>query len=68
MWKYTFSDTGGYDCMTGAFHIWYNDKIIFSLDQNTWGQVRCDYDFKSLDAEILAEKIVNNLNEKGIQL
>lgn len=63
MWKYTFNETGGYDCMTGAFYIWKDKKIMFSIDQSEFGQEHCDYNFRSQEAEELANLITQLLND-----
>jgi hypothetical protein len=63
MWKYTFDETGGYDCMTGAFHIWDGNRILMTIDQSAFGQTRCDYECKSFEAEYLAKKVVELLNK-----
>ncbi len=39
-----FDETGGYDCMTGAFDVLADGKIIVVVDCANYGQGQCDYD------------------------
>lgn len=52
-----FSDTGGYDCMTGAWKICKGYQVIAIVDQSDFGQIHCDYDFRSEEAERIAKRL-----------
>ena len=68
MWHMTFSETGGYDCMTGAWAIRgpsdedTDDKVL--VDLAAYGQEPCDYGFVSADAECDAAAVVDALNQR----
>lgn len=61
-WKAEFHESGGYDCMTGAWVIFDQNGTIATLDQGDYGQENCDYAFRSLAAEANAKLIVNLYN------
>lgn len=53
-----FDETGGYDCMTGAWLIRDDDhNIIVRIDQANFGQDHCDYEFRSDKAKAIAETV-----------
>jgi hypothetical protein len=57
-WTYEFVEHGGYDCMTSAWII--RDElgnIVCTLDLADYGQVNCDYEFRSEEAEANAKEI-----------
>lgn len=59
-WTAEFDETGGYDCMTGAWKIRDEQKrIIATVDQDDYGQEHCDYDFRSEEAERHARSIAS---------
>jgi hypothetical protein len=64
MWQAEFNETGGYDCMFGAWIISrVNDgQIIAVVDLQEWGQERCKYEFRSQEAEDVANEICNAHN------
>ena len=57
-----FSEAGGYDSMTGAWMIKRGLQCIVSVDQSSFGQKRCDYSFRSEEADRVAKVIVAALN------
>ena len=62
-WRAEFDEQAGYDCMTGAWEICHGLILKFRIDQAEFGQTPCDYSFRSLEAEKLAEQVVKALNE-----
>lgn len=58
-----FSETGGYDCCTGAWSIRYGDRILAEVDLAEYGQEGCDYEFRSPQAEKVAKEIARALNQ-----
>jgi hypothetical protein len=62
-----FEETGGYDSMTGAWAIYKLDAEdpdnrahrvqLVLIDQDDFGQAHCDYDFRSEEAERLADAV-----------
>lgn len=40
-WTAEFDETGGYDCMFGAYHVKYCGVLVFSVDLQDWGQEPC---------------------------
>lgn len=63
-YRYEFDETGGYDCMYGAFLIYGGDVQIFEIDCRHYGQQACHWDdAKSIaKARIVADMVVNALN------
>lgn len=57
-WTLEFRDTGGYDCMTGAWIISDENRTIAVVDQADYGQDHCDWEWKSAEAEAIARLIV----------
>lgn len=57
-WTKRFDDTGGYDCMTGAWLVESGSDLICKVDQTDFGQKSCDYEFRSEDAKRVADLIV----------
>lgn len=56
--KLEFDETGGYNCMTGAWIITDDyGNIIVRIDQVGFGQERCDYEFRSDRAKDIAEAV-----------
>lgn len=57
-----FHDSGGYDSMTGAWSILreaddgHRTELVL-IDQTNFGQVHCDYGFRSEEAKLLAEAV-----------
>ena len=65
MWYAEFYEMGGYDCMTGAWTIYdENRKVIAVIDLGSYGQKHCDYDFRSEEAEKNAKLIVEAVNSR----
>lgn len=63
-YKLSFSETGGYDCMTGAWSIEdENREEVVLVDQRHFGQEHCDYKFKSPEAERVARVCLEALNK-----
>ena len=62
-WMIEFDEMGGYDCITGAWIIFYNQQPIVTIDQSNFGQTSCDFDFRSKKAEIIAYYIFNALKQ-----
>lgn len=57
-WTCSFSDTAGYDCMTGGWYISdANGDTICVIDQANFGQDHCDWDYRSPEAEQVARAI-----------
>lgn len=54
-YNYTFDPQGGYDMMTSAYCVFFEDDFLFEIDNNKRGE---DEENKKL-----AEKIVNLLNK-----
>jgi hypothetical protein len=50
-----FKETGGYDCMYGAWVIRRSNERILTIDQGDFGQPSCQYDFRSTEAREIAE-------------
>jgi hypothetical protein len=50
-----FDQFGGYDCMTGSWVIYKDDRPILDVDQGRFGQAACDHDFRSESAKKIAE-------------
>lgn len=71
-YTYEFNDTGGYDCMTGAFII--HDaagNTVCDVDLRYHGQDNCQWPApeEALNAaEVVAKKIVDALNTHSPQL
>lgn len=42
-WRSVFSEMGGYDCMTHAFHVKAGNRIVATLDLGSYGQSPCDF-------------------------
>ena len=63
LWHYVYNETGGYDCMTGAYVIKRGDTIIAVIDQHDFGQESCSYTLTP-EAEKFAQFIVDACNEK----
>ena len=63
-WLVSFNETGGYDCMTGAWEISAGSRIaaICDVDQGRYGQNACDYDYRSPEAKANADLIVRAVN------
>ena len=67
MWTTTYDDTGGYDCMTGAWWIKYRGRIVVALDLSEYGQRPCTDDGPArAAAEPVALAIVAALNAAGV--
>lgn len=69
---YEYDETGGYDCMTGAFRIYHSDKKpweqVVKVDLGDFGQGSCEWPPKEehkAAAEEVAKKIVAALNAGG---
>ena len=62
VWSYEYNETGGYDCMTGAFEILKAGKRVAAIDQSDFGQEHCDY-YKDKLAKDMAEFIVRVCNK-----
>ena len=60
-WTYDYNETGGYDCMTGAFVIKHKGKEIATIDQNDFGQDHCT-NVRLLEPEGWARFIVDACN------
>jgi hypothetical protein len=60
-WGARFSEMGGYDCMTHAWHIGPQAGLVpisvCVVDLSTYGQRLCNYDFKSEQAKADAHLI-----------
>jgi hypothetical protein len=68
-WSYHYHENGGYDCMTGAFHITCNGRPVFDLDLSGFGQDLCGDDFEARTlAQPLAVAIVEALNTQGVEV
>jgi hypothetical protein len=67
--RYTleFNETGGYDCMTGAWIIRDTARgqyaIAVTIDQDDYGQEYCDYSFRSAEADRVAKICLEALNQ-----
>jgi len=71
-----FSESGGYDAMTGAWEIFTVDRkptgetvyqTLVTVDQSDFGQEHCDYAFRSEQAEHIARICYNALRrEHGV--
>lgn len=60
-----FGECGGCDCMTGAWTVYDSRrKIAVVVDQSDYDQRRCDYAYRSPDAQRVAEIIVEALNRE----
>lgn len=56
--KLVFEESGGYDCMSGAWKIIdADDNEVACIDQAQYGQPLCDYKYLSIEAESIAAKI-----------
>ncbi len=55
VWMLRFEETGGYDCMTGAWVISLRGEVVLRVDQRDFGQPNCDYEFRSERARLVAE-------------
>jgi hypothetical protein len=62
IWSYEYEETGGYDCMTGAFVILKGGKEVALIDQNDFGQEPCNY-CRIPEAEEAAKFIVAACNK-----
>ena len=56
-----FDETGGYDCCYGTWDIRENKNIVVSVSQRHYGQIPCDYDFRSERAEQVARIVYDAL-------
>lgn len=64
-WYFTYSETGGYDCMTGGFTIFDAEhKVVTVVDQADFGQKHCD-DHLIAEAEEVTRFIVESVNMRG---
>ena len=63
-YKYEFDETGGYDCMYGAFRISGPDGVVVVVDLQHYGQESCDWrdELSKAKAEVLAKRITDSLN------
>lgn len=56
-----FDETGGYDCMTGAWIIQRDGQTLVEIDQTHYGQESCDYNYRSSRAHSVAHIIFEAL-------
>lgn len=57
-WQAVFHESGGYDCMTGAWDIQSErGKCLATVDQSDYGQEHCDYSYRSDEAKANARLI-----------
>ena len=65
-YRYEFDETGGYDCMYGAFIVYGGDSEVplFEIDCRHYGQRSCDWeDVESIaKAKTVADMVFNALN------
>lgn len=64
-YRYEFDDTGGYDCMYGAFFVKDSaGKTVFEVDLRHYDQRPCDWDdpIAKAKAEEVARRVVDALN------
>lgn len=57
-----FNESGGYDCMFGAWVIKRDGEILVEVDQQNFGQHSCDYSYRSSEAEEIACVILKALH------
>ena len=63
-YRFEFDETGGYDCMYGAFRIYGPDNaVLFDIDLQHYGQKSCDWqDAAAIEkARIVAQKVIDAL-------
>lgn len=64
-WSFEYSETDGYDCMTGAFTIYdANHEVVAVVDQSDFGQENCAYRLIP-SAEAVARRIVEAVNSSN---
>lgn len=55
-WSASFDETGGYDCMTGAWKIYdASERTVCEVDQAFYGQELCKHEFRSHEAAAVAQ-------------
>jgi hypothetical protein len=66
-YRYEFDETGGYDCMYGAFRVSGPDGVVVDVDLQHYGQQSCDYkdEASKAKAEVIAKRITDALNGSG---
>ncbi len=63
-WTLEFDETGGYDCMSGAYFIKFGEQTVCTVDLKDYDQHRCDYKFHSPEAQANAEFIFESFKNR----